>query len=240
MSRQIFLCLLAWCLCLLCSQSKADLIVVSFGDLNWDRQLDPAGPAALNFSIASSGGAPSTNELNAFNLGLRIVPTAGAKGTLAIQSISAPVDNPVFTNFAANPSLVSLLDTQVISGENGPFANVTIPPSGRNLFTARFFAPNNDALGKFDIYFDRDTSNYFTTTAFDGFKFQNVDASVNANGFYAGSFNVTSVPEPSTITLTILGLSMWLGRRKRHRLKDRSNQTQGCFVWTLLWRDCLS
>ncbi len=115
MSRQILVCLVAWTLCLLCSQSKADLILSVIGDFQWDRQLTPRRPTAVNFSIASSGGAPSTNELNAFNLGLRIVPTAGAKGTLAIQSISVPVDNPVFTTYAANPSLVSLLDTQVIT-----------------------------------------------------------------------------------------------------------------------------
>ncbi len=202
----------------------ADLYLNAIGDLSWDRVQNPTGPSPFLIGVSSNSDAPFDNKLNAFNIGIRILPTAGALGTISIQSVTIPNSNAVFTSFAVSPSLVSVQDFQVINGENAVFENVMIPATGRSLFQAQLFSPNSLAQGKFEIYAERETTNYFTTTTFDGAKFQNVPLNGVANGVYLGSLTVTAVPEPSSLLVAILaGIALSGFRRVMSRLRRRNN-----------------
>jgi hypothetical protein len=200
--------------------SRADLVLNLVGDSSWDRVQIPSGPSPFLFIVTSDLSAPAANQLNAFNVGVRIVPTAGAVGTISFQSVSVPPSNSIFTNFAAPPSIVPVLDFHAINGENAAFANVAIPNTGRSLFQAQIYSPNNNALGKFDFYADRETTNYFTTTDFDGLKFKNVQLGGDVNGAYLGSLTITAVPEPSSLVCAIIlggamfGFRRFLGRAR--------------------------
>lgn len=218
--REPFVCILAaFVLSSLSQAAKGDLVLNLIGELNWDRSTDPLGPAAVLFGLTSNDDAPNANELNAFNVGLRILPAAGASGVISIQSVGIPSSNSVFPSYATIPILSSVGDVQTVSADNAAFANVSIPSSGRNLFQANFFSPTDDAIGKFEIYADRETTNYFTTTEFDGAKFQNVPTFGDVKGAYLGSFtvSVSSVPEPNTLLCWLMSLSTARGLRYRKR-----------------------
>jgi hypothetical protein len=203
---------------------RADLILDSIPNAVWDRTFQPIGPSPVTFRVFSDLNVPTENQMNAFSLGIRIVPTAGASGSLAIQSVAASGSNSVFNPFAIPPVLANLGGgLQTISGENAVFSNVTIPQTGRNLFTAQFFSPGNDALGLFEVYADRDTTSYFTTTEFDGLKYSNVPAAGPAPGTLLGSFqvNASAVPEPSSAFLAIASLGL-VSLARRFRKARRS------------------
>lgn len=198
--------------------AHADLIVESFQDVIWDRTNKPSGPAPITFGLAADANA-STNQINAFSIGIRIVPKAGASGSFEIKSVSLPDTNPIFPIYT--PVLQKLNGgLQTISGDNAIFANVTIPVSGSNLFQAQLYSPGNDASGLFEIYADYETTNYFTTTEFDGLKFANIPGSGIAPGVLLGAveITITAVPEPSCITLAGISLVALMAARRRRKL----------------------
>ncbi len=204
----------------------AGLILDSFQVLNWDRVTEPGTSGVVTFRVTSDQVLPNDNQLNAFSVGLRIVPQAGAKGSLAIHSVVVPAANPVFAAYAAPPALKDGGGgVQTISGDNAAFANVTIPASSLGLFQAKFFSPGNDALGRFDVYADRDTTNFFTTTEFDGLKFSNVQAVGDPQGVLLGFIQVSAVPEPTSISLVTASLLAWRLVRRRPRHRPRPCQT---------------
>ncbi len=221
-----FLALL--CLVLISSFStsvvNADLILDSFQDANWDRVLEPGGSVPVTFRVSSDQVSPIANQLNAFSVGLRIVPRDGAVGSIAILGVNVPDTNPVFLSYAIPPALNDLGGgLQTISGDNAAFQNVSVPGSGLALFQARFFSPGNTALGTFDIFADRLTTSYFTTTEFDGLKFSNVQAAGNPQGVLLGSMHVTATPEPATVILATGSLTACvLARRRRRRRESKT------------------
>lgn len=198
----------------------ADLVLGLVGDKTWDRNSQPAGPDPVLFTVQSNNVSPSDNLMNAFSVGLRLVPSNGATGSIVLQAVSIPQNNPVFATYGGGDLVLSTIDStfKTISADNSAFANVSIPAAGRSLFTAQFSSPGNNASGRFDIYADPTTSNYFTTTNFNGNPFGNAIA--NQNGIYLGSINaITAVPEPSSILFAsaTAGLFVLYVARKRMR-----------------------
>ncbi len=128
---------------------NADLILDSFQVLNWDRQAEPGASALVTFRVTSDQVPPTDNQLNAFSVGLRIVPQSGAQGSVAVHSVVVPHTNPVFALYAAPPALKDVGGgLQTISGDNSAFSNVTIPASGLGLFQARFFSQATTHWGR--------------------------------------------------------------------------------------------
>lgn len=210
------------CLVLLSSLTtkivNADLILDSFQAMNWDRLSEPSNSPLTAFRITSDQVSPTANQLNAFSVGLRFVAQDGATGSVAVHSVVVPDSSPVFAAYAAPLALKDVgAGLQTISGDNAAFANVTVPTFGLGLFQARFFSPGNDALGVFNVYADRETTNYFTTTEFDGLKFANVSGFGGPPGVLLGSITVTAVPEPGSISLVTASLLTWVVAKRRRR-----------------------
>lgn len=196
--------------------ARGELVLGLIGDTVWDRVEQPAGSPLITFSILPGGSATPPNALNAFNLGLRIVPMAGAVGRLEIGSVSPSLENSVFDAFNP-PPFVSFPapDVPTVNGSRQTFSNVEASAQ-RNLFDLQFVSPASDALGTFEIYAVPEFSNYFTTSEFDGYKYGNVPIGPDVT---LGSIRITAVPEPSSMVLLALTLASLLGRRHRLRFK---------------------
>ncbi len=200
---------------------SADLILDSLQAVVWDRATEPVSSSSVTFRVSSNQVSPTANQLNAFSVGLRFVPRDGAVGSLAIVSVVVPDTDRVFASYAGPLGLNDLGGgLQTVSGDNAAFLNVTVPASGLSLFNARFFSPGNDALGTFDVFADRLTTSYFTTTEFDGLKFSNVQTLGSPQGELLGSIQVVATPEPSSVILGIGSLAACvIARRRRGRRK---------------------
>lgn len=193
-----------FCLCLafviLSSSTLAGIVLDPIGQQNWDRNANPGG-FQVTFGISPNNQPPTENILNTFSVGLFIVPDAAQNGTLRIQSISIPT-NSVFSQYS--DLRFSGTTSQEVTGDNQKVAGNDLPrnvvlTSQRNIFTALFTSPNNDAIGGFKIFAVPTLSTYFTETSFDGEKFFNVPE--GGAPVLLGSFNITAVPEPSSLLL---------------------------------------
>ncbi len=203
------------------SFTHAGIVLDTLGQQNWDRSANPGG-FQITFAISPNDQPPIANLLSTFSIGLLIVPDSTINGTLRIQSVSVPT-NALFAQYGQLRLLGGA--TQIVDGENNqtvPSGNGVVPAnvvlqSQRNIFTALIASPNNDAIGGFKVFAIPDVTTYFTETTFDGEKFSN--APEGGAPVLLGSFNVTAVPEPSSLLLTSLvagGLATL-----RYRLKRR-------------------
>ncbi len=196
----------------------AGIVLDPIGQQDWDRNANPGG-FQVTFGISPNAQPPTENVLNTFSIGLMIVPDSAQNGTLRIQSISIPT-NSVFSQysdlrFSGTTTQVVTGDNQTISAGNNLPRNFELT-SQRNIFTALFTSPNNDAMGGFKIFAVPTLSTYFTETSFDGEKFFN--APEGGSPVLLGSFNITAVPEPSSLLLASLvagGIATLRLRRNR-------------------------
>ena len=204
--------LLAWlCIFQATATVRADMILNTLGNIEWNPILQPGGPGPISISVSSNGNAPNDNVMNAFSVGLRLVAEPGSTGALTIASVAQPSANRVFANYAAPLSLVLQDSVFSVSGDNAVFANVSVPASGLRLFDMLLAPQDANVSGSFLIVADGLKSNYFTTTEFDGFKYGNIG---NAD-FVLGRLNISTVPEPCTSLLLSLACAGIYWRRKR-------------------------
>ncbi len=203
------------------SYASADVVLNMIGTTQWDRSIDTMNSPKVSFTISIDSNTNFPNELNAFNLGLRIVPTIGATGSLATGTVSMASVDSVFDAF--QPALFinfPVPDVPTVNGSRQTFADVVIS-ADRTLFDLDFTSPSNDALGTFQIFAVPEFANFFSTTEFDGFKFANVP---EGNDVLLGSINVTAsaVPEPSAGLMFALATGLCALRYgQRSRLKRR-------------------
>ena len=224
------LCLYLFLVLVLMSGSTAfaGIVLDPIGQQEWERNSSPGG-IQVTFGIMPNSLPPTDNLLNTFSVGIIIVTDAaqGAQGTLRIQAISAPT-NPIFTQysdlrFSGGTTQVVTGDNQTVSAGNNLPRNtqLTLP---RNIFTALFTSPNNNAIGRFQIFAVPSLTTYFTETNFDGEKFSN--APDGAANVLLGSINVTAVPEPSStllVGLIVVGIAtIRLQRSQRNRRTENS------------------
>lgn len=211
-------------LCLLWAgtTARADLVLGLVGDLTWNKVDQPGGPPPILFTVGQDNLAINGNQLNAFSIGLKIVPFGTATGSIFLQSASVPVSNAVFPAYGLlEPKVAQTEGFTTITAGNLDGNNVLVPNTGRNLFTANFASPGNNAIGRFDIFAEPLLTSYFIADpASEGFSFGNVAA--GQNGVYLGSItaSITAVPEPSSIVfgLSAAGMLGWAYRRKITRM----------------------
>ena len=189
-------------LAVLSSSAFAGIVLDPIGQNDWDRNANPGG-FQVTFGISPNALPPAENVLNTFSIGLMIVPDFAQNGTVRIQSVSIPTNSVFGTysdlRFSGTATQVVTGDNQLVATANGEVPGNTLLTAPRNLFTARFNSPNNDAVGGFKIFAVPTLSTYFTETNFDGEKFLN--APEGSAPVLLGSFNITAVPEPSTLWL---------------------------------------
>lgn len=220
--------LLAFLMCLLISGKGtfAGILLDSVGQHTWDQTTSPLG-FDITFGISPNNLPPTDNLLNTFSIGIVIVPDAAQNGTVRIRSVSIPT-NPVFSTysdlrFSGAAAQVVTGDNQAISAGNSLPRDFALQ-SQKNIFTAQLYSPSNDAKGSFKIYAVPSLTTYFTENSFDGEKFFNVPDS--GPQVLLGSFNVSAVPEPTSLLLlgvTSGGLAVIRMRRKRQLAKTLRN-----------------
>lgn len=215
---EVLFCFCVALVILSCS-ALAGIVLDPIGQQDWDRNANPGG-FQVTFGISPNAQPPTENVLNTFSIGLMIVPDSAQNGTLRIQSISIPT-NSVFSQYS--DLRFSGTTTQVVTGDNQKVAGSDLPrnfvlTSQKNIFTALITSPNNDATGGFKIFAVPTLSTYFTETNFDGEKFFN--APEGGAPVLLGSFNITAVPEPSSLLLAglVAGGTATLRLRRNRRL----------------------
>jgi hypothetical protein len=197
----------------------ADLVLNTFSDVTWDRTINPAASPRITFSTSIDDLIVNGNEINAFNVGLRFVPTSGAIGTITAFDRNVPVANPVFTAFdAITPGISDNPGIPTINGYNSESTDVLVTGT-QNLFSIVAISESNDALGLFEVYAVPEFTSYFDLLEFDGFRFSNVPVSPGESfgpDVLLGRINVTAtaVPEPMSLVL-FCGASMGVGIRYR-------------------------
>jgi len=189
----LFLCILA------SNRAHAELVIGGdLFDVTWDRAADPSGSDFVAIPILWTG--TGNDQITSFNFGFTI--EGGDSGTLVIDQPSAefPTINPIFASFTtATPILTDAAPGVLgVAGENGSFANVTVPTTGRNTVAFRFTSA--DAVGTFNVFAVEEFSSYFRVG--DG------DVTPFANSYVDGrlllgtvTVNATAVPEPSSLLL---------------------------------------
>ena len=195
------------------SQANAGLSLGLFGDQTWDRLASPGTSPGYTLTISPvAGGDPSS--LWSFAVGVVIVPTATASGTLSVGGPSVPATNPLydgnyFTPFSpvtteggaeifAVDYLNSPTDWEVLSTKNA----------------VDFTFTSNDALGLFEIWASPTYTNYFS--GFDEYQFTNIP--LPGGNVLLGTLDVSAVPEPSSlITLALLGGIVGFAKYRRRK-----------------------
>ena len=184
---------------------QAGIVLVGFGTVNWNRSAQPLASPSIDFGINIDGNNAVSNTLNSFNLGLFIVPQAGATGAIAFTAATAPSSSPVFTAFDNLNSTQPSLGVTAVTGINSGGVDFVLT-GPRNLFGIQLTTANS-AVGRFDIFAVPEFSNYFSTTQFDGLKYGNAPTGPNV---LLGTIFVTAVPEPGSILFLAIAIA-WLG-----------------------------
>lgn len=200
------------------SRCQAELVLLGFGDVRWDRVADPLESPSIVVGITGNASGGSINELEAFNIGLRFVPIDAAIGTLEVAGVSEPRENAAFP-FDQTPLVTYINDLSLFDASHDVNANVTITLP-RALFEMTLASPEGNALGRYEVHAVPEFTQYFTTTAFDGFSFANADGS---HGYFLGTVEVTAIPEPGAVAGLTAMFAAWLClRRERSLRRDRS------------------
>lgn len=220
--RSFVFCVAFTLLSLTAYPATAGIVSIQTGiSTTWDRLSQPAGstPLTLQFSNDNPTDGAFSSSMSGYGVHLRLVPQAGATGTLAISGTSS-LTNP--TTNALFPSSDFVLATPVEGGfvvsafESTDTARL-VPQTPVNAFS--FFLSSSDALGTFNIVVDGiggSTSYNNINDPDTEYFFGNADGS----NLVVGQITVTAVPEPSSIALVGCGglaLAAWQLRRRRAR-----------------------
>jgi hypothetical protein len=169
-------------------------------DIQWDpTQTSPI----MDIGLENTTG--TTDNLCGWQLGLELVPDAGATGTLRFKSVSIP-GSYIFAGGSVGlspPFSVPSNIINVISDASSFLSGVPVPSSGTNLLQFDFDASLNPS-GLFHIMAvpSLTRSNWYSADASTRY-YYNVPLAGGAKSL--GS--VTVVPEPSIIILLLAGLA---------------------------------
>ena len=87
------------CLIIFGPSVRADVILNSIGNVSLTPVLQTNGFNPILISISSNAAPPSENVINAFSVGIIIVPAPGAVGSLYLQNADIPLVDPVFPGY---------------------------------------------------------------------------------------------------------------------------------------------
>ncbi len=163
--------------------------------------------------------------LSAWTLAIRIVPEAGATGTLAFGTFSYPANEIISPSVtpAGSPSLVTSANGVKVGATNSDLTvngQNPVPATGAAMFSVNY--TSTDAVGKFDIYAWNQTNglgSYWVASDSTDQGFTNIPSGLPAlNELLLGTVTVTATPEPGTMLLAFLasgGIATNLVRRRR-------------------------
>jgi hypothetical protein len=234
-SLQVILAAAALVVAGLTNRASADLVTV--GQLGTINMTAGSQSGYINVPVFDAGG-PSV-LLAAWQLAIRIVPIAGATGTVTIDQASlAYPSNYIFPSGdrfpAGAPYTVPNTPTAgdlAIGGNANSFNGYTVTGSGQGLLDLKFNA-SAGATGSFDIRLvEVNQNSYWTehrpTAVFPAPNY--VDQPFRVNGtpltlqtpgsLSLGTISVAAVPEPSSLLLSgaVVGFAGWRARRKRRK-----------------------
>lgn len=168
----------------------------------WDRSSLPSASPAMTLTMFNDTDNPNGIML-AFTLGMRLEPTAGATGSLAVGSVTNPATNPIFPVISqptVNPQPAQGF-TSILVENSDVFTPVPVPQAGGNAI--EFRVTSSDAVGTFNIVLDGTQSRTGWNDDSDEFPFGNADNTLLTVG------QITVVPEPATLGLA--GIASALG-----------------------------
>jgi len=218
--RRFFLAALAGVLAGTCAHAGQlsidfhDPLSPTVHDIEWN----PASPSpVMVFGIENT--TSTTDKLYGWQLGLEIVPGAGATGSLRFNEATLPTSylldgrsGGLVPSFSGPSATIS-----VIGDTDSLFTGVTVPSSGKNLLHVDFDAlPGTSGLFYVKAVPDLFNGSNWYSSDFNARDYANVP--FGGGSVTLGSINV--VPEPSTIalltTLSLAGAPALLRWRRRH------------------------
>jgi hypothetical protein len=204
--------------------------------------LQPGGTGSLTISLSNDAG--SVTNFNGWVVGIQYLPTPGATGSIALESLVQPATNPAVTNNVGTPVLdpdLELFDFDaaplfvngsdlfsVISITSAQPSNTQtlLGSTSYNLGTLTFSASAN-AQGTWNLYainpneLDGERS-WWYTNGLNTVSYGNLllpAEGQSANSLLIGTISVTAVPEPSSLLLagSAIVAAGWFGWRSRRQ-----------------------
>lgn len=199
--------------------------------------LQPGGTGSLTMALQNDGDAFA--EINFYGFALMFVPTSGT-GTMPFSAWSAPASNPLlggttFYDPEGTPATQDLTSPVSIDGQDYySFYLVTglnddglnyqlLPTQTKNVGTLNFTAgPEIEGNSSWDIYVVSQSysspgfpPSFTATAALVPAVFGNLLGEDGAK-LKIGTVTVAAVPEPGTISLTVIGFlsARWAARRR--------------------------
>lgn len=196
--------------------ARADFLTLSGEDLSYNPLSDPSP----TFVVGINNPTGTTTPLVAWSLGLEIVATPGATGTLQFATATLPTNYLLDGRSGGLTPPFSGPTTSImpIGDNDSQFTGVVVPTSGDNLLATTFTA-SSGASGVFQIFAvpDPTTGSYWFSTDFTNVRgFANVP--FGGGPVLLGDITlVNAVPEPGSAALMLVGGSLVLILARRTR-----------------------
>lgn len=208
------------------TSARADIIALTTGGYT-DTIFPSSTSSAMTVSLTNSN-VTGTLPLAAWSVGLRVVPTGGATGTVSVNTGSLAYPTPASNNIltspfpAAAPQFFTSGPDVTVNASQSTFVGVPVPASGKSAFTVTFNS-SPTANGTFNVFAFNDlagtATNWTDDVGFGNNAFSNAPFA-NGNVLLLGQINVVPVPEPTSLALMGLfagGGAAWAGWRRRRR-----------------------
>ena len=169
--------------------------------------------APMDLIAASSTG---TDTMAGWNVSLLIVPQASALGTLTFhdpgtfQNPANPAPNPPDYIFTSGTGILTTNSgSALMAGDTDQSGGTLVPLApGANLLQLDFAATSN-ASGLFGIFADPANSQWTSPDGSGGFNSNSFDIPSEVPGLrHIGDVYVVAVPEPSALTLLLVGIGI--------------------------------
>jgi hypothetical protein len=204
---------------------SADTLTFGTGiNATWDRLAQPLASPVIHLTVANDNNALSP-ILYGLTLGLSFEPVGGATGSLAVETVTNAVANPVFSSGIKPPAINPFPGDGYTSISVENFANADVPVSQSLAGLIGLTLSSTDALGTFNIVVRSAAEGLTFWNNFDAveFNFANADSSA----LTVGQITVNAVPEPSTLALVGVAGCVAVAGAVRRRMRTTSLRCAG-------------
>ena len=192
--------------------------------------LQPSTTGSMTFSFTNNAG--SITDFLSWTLGIQVLPSGSASGTLTLGTLSIPVVNPMPTSFVdgTQPTLATLANSGTINNSTqyyqisiqGPGTETILGNTSYNMGTLGFTA-SGAAAGTWNVYAVQQAGvfaeSYWFNDSITDTDFGNLPRGAGNSSILLGTVTVSAVPEPGSlaaaaVTGGIAACCAWRRRRK--------------------------